>query len=137
MRAPAKPTLLVIVVGEPARASSFGLLSRVDDPSAPNTTPELATLPITLFAHTDSCGTNTATSLPCMFSSLGRKSYDETQENSQDNLLDIYQRAGLSVARIDNNTGSKKVARRVTEIDVAHNTDAILCANYGCLTKSC
>ena len=72
-----------------------------------------------------------------MFSSLGRKSYDETQENSQDNLLDIYQRAGLSVARIDNNTGSKKVARRVTEIDVAHNTDAILCANYGCLTKSC
>lgn len=132
MRAPAKPTLLVIVVGESARASSFGLRSRVDDPSAPNTTLELATLPITLFAHTESCGTNTATSLPCMFSSLGRKSYDETQANSQDNLLDIYQRAGLPVAWIDNNTGSKKVAWRVTEIDVAHNTDAILCANYGC-----
>ena len=127
-----KPTLLVIVVGESARASSFGLLSRSADPNAPDTTPELAQLPITLFAHTDSCGTNTATSVPCMFSNLGRKNYDETQANSQDNLLDIYQRAGFSVAWIDNNTGSKNVARRVTELDVAHRTDPDLCVSDGC-----
>ncbi len=130
--APAKPTLLVIVVGESARASSFGLLSRLADPNASDTTPELAQLPITLFAHTDSCGTNTATSVPCMFSNLGRKNYDETQANSQDNLLDIYQRAGFSVTWIDNNTGSKGVARRVTEIDVAHRTDPAFCVSDGC-----
>ena len=127
-----KPTLFVIVVGESARASSFGLLSRITDPSAPDTTPELAQLPITLFAQTDSCGTNTATSVPCMFSNLGRKNYDETQANSQDNLLDIYQRAGFSVTWIDNNTGSKNVARRVAEVDVAHRTDAGLCVSDGC-----
>lgn len=129
---PQKPTLLVIVIGESARAASFGLLSRVSDPSASDTTPELAQLPITLFAHTDSCGTNTATSVPCMFSNLGRKNYDETQANSQDNLLDIYQRAGFSVTWIDNNTGSKNVARRVTEIDVAHRTDPAFCVSDGC-----
>ncbi len=127
-----KPTLFVIVVGESARASSFGLLSRIADPNASDTTPELAQLPITLFAQTDSCGTNTATSVPCMFSNLGRKNYDETQANSQDNLLDIYQRAGFSVTWIDNNTGSKNVARRVTEVDVAHRTDAGLCVSDGC-----
>ena len=127
-----KPTLMVIVIGESARASSFGLLSRVNDPNASDTTPELAQLPITLFAHTDSCGTNTATSVPCMFSNLGRKNYDETQANSQDNLLDIYKRAGFSVTWIDNNTGSKNVARRVTEIDVAHRTDPAFCVSDGC-----
>ena len=127
-----KPTLMVIVVGESVRASSFGLLSRVADPSAHDTTPELAKLPITLFAQTSSCGTNTATSVPCMFSNLGRKNYDETQANSQDNLLDIYQRAGFSVTWIDNNTGSKEVARRVTELDVAHRTDPSLCVSDGC-----
>ena len=129
---PQKPTLLVIVIGESARASSFGLLSRADDPSAPDTTPELAQLPITLFAHADSCGTNTATSVPCMFSNLGRKKYDETQANSQDNLLDIYQRAGFAITWIDNNTGSKNVARRVTEVDVAHSTDPAFCVSDGC-----
>ncbi len=129
---PRKPTLLVIVLGESARASSFGLLSRADDPKAPDTTPELAKLPITLFAHTDSCGTNTATSVPCMFSNLGRKNYDEFQANSQDNLLDIYKRAGFSVSWIDNNTGSKNVARRVTEIDVANRTDPAFCVSDGC-----
>ena len=127
-----KPTLLLIVVGESVRASSFGLLSRAVDPSAPDTTPELAKLPITLFARTDSCGTNTATSVPCIFSNLGRENYDENQANSQDNLLDIYQRAGFSVTWIDNNTGSKNVARRATEIDVAHATDANFCVADGC-----
>ena len=67
-----------------------------------------------------------------MFSNLGRKNYDETLANSQDNLLDIYQRAGFSVTWIDNNTGSKNVARRVTEIDVAHNTDPAMCVSDGC-----
>lgn len=130
--APPKPTLLVIVVGESMRASSFGLLSRAKDPSARDTTPELAKLPIALFAQTDACGTNTATSVPCMFSNLGRKNYDEAQANSQENLLDIYQRAGFSVIWIDNNTGSKGVAQRVTEIDVAHRTDPAFCVSDGC-----
>jgi lipid A ethanolaminephosphotransferase len=122
-----KPTLLVFVVGESARAASFGLLGYARD-----TTPELAKLPITLFAHTDSCGTNTATSVPCLFSNLGRANYDELQANSQDNLLDIYQRAGFDVEWVDNNTGSKNVARRVKEVDIAHRTDPEFCVKDGC-----
>jgi lipid A ethanolaminephosphotransferase len=122
-----KPTLLVFVLGESARAASFGLLS-----GGRNTTPELAKWPITLFSQTDSCGTNTATSVPCLFSNLGRANYDELQANSQENLLDILQRLGFQIEWIDNNTGSKNVARRVKEVDVAHRTDPKYCVADGC-----
>ena len=122
-----KPTLFVLVVGESTRAASFGLLGYPRD-----TTPELAKLPLVLFQQVSSCGTNTATSVPCMFSNLGRANYDEHAANSQENLLDIVQRAGFSVEWIDNNTGSKNVARRVIETSVATDNDATLCNADGC-----
>ena len=122
-----KPQLLVIVVGESMRASSFGQLGYDRQ-----TTPELAKLPIWLFRHTSSCGTNTATSVPCMFSDLERKDFDEWEAKSRENLLDIYHRTGLSVQWIDNNTGSKDVARLLPELDVAHRSDTGLCNADGC-----
>ena len=122
-----KPTLFVLVLGESARAASFGLLGYPRD-----TTPELAKLPLVVFQNVSSCGTNTATSVPCMFSNLGRANYDEHTANSQENLLDIVQRAGFAVEWIDNNTGSKNVARRATETSVATDTDATLCNADGC-----
>ena len=125
-----KPQLLVIVVGESMRASSFGLLGY-----ARQTTPELAKLPIWLFRKTSSCGTNTATSVPCMFSDLDRKNFDEWEAKSRENLLDIYHRTGLSVEWIDNNTGSKDVARLLPELDVAHRSDPTLCNADGCVDE--
>jgi lipid A ethanolaminephosphotransferase len=123
----AKPTLFVIVIGESARSASFSLAGYQRA-----TNPELGKRDITFYPRVMSCGTNTATSVPCMFSSLGRKNYDENKALSQDNLLDVVKRAGFAVEWIDNNTGSKNVARRMIETDVAHETTAPLCSAAGC-----
>jgi lipid A ethanolaminephosphotransferase len=122
-----KPTLFVMVVGESTRAASFGLLGYTRD-----TTPELAKWPLLLFRDVSSCGTNTATSVPCLFSNLGRANYDEGVADSQENLLDILKRTGFAVEWIDNNTGSKDVAKRLPEINVAMDTDPALCNADGC-----
>ena len=58
-----KPTLLVMVVGETARAANFGL-----NGYARMNTPELAALDVINFPHVTSCGTSTEVSVPCMFS---------------------------------------------------------------------
>ena len=65
-----KPTLLVLVVGETARAANFGL-----DGYGRQTTPQLAKLDVINFPQASSCGTATATSVPCMFSPMARKDY--------------------------------------------------------------
>jgi lipid A ethanolaminephosphotransferase len=126
-KASTKPKLVVIVVGESVRAASFGLLGYER-----NTTPELAKKNLLLFEKTLSCGTNTATSVPCMFSHLTRSNFDDWQVQATEDLLDVYQRIGFDVVWIDNNTGSKGVARRTTEFDVAHETDPALCNADGC-----
>ncbi|CAN5310617.1 phosphoethanolamine--lipid A transferase [soil metagenome] len=103
----AKPPLLMLVVGETARASSFSL-----NGYARPTNPELAKLPVLNFANVTSCGTSTAASLPCMFSHLGREAYGG-QKSHQENLLDLLQRAGLAVLWLDNQSGCKGLCDRV------------------------
>ncbi len=102
--------LLVLVVGESARASSFSLGGY-----ARETNPELAAAGVAYFGNVRSCGTNTATSVPCLFSNLGRAHYDEARAKGQENLLDVLVHAGFFVEWEDNNTGSKGVARRLPE----------------------
>ncbi len=102
--------LLVLVVGESARASSFSLGGY-----ARKTNPELARAGVTYFGNVRSCGTNTATSVPCLFSNLGRGQYEEARAKGQENLLDVLVHAGFFVEWEDNNTGSKGVARRLPE----------------------
>ena len=57
------------------------------------TNPELSQRKVVSFGDVTSCGTNTAASLPCMFSSLGRAAFD-AHKGAQENLLDVAQRAG-------------------------------------------
>lgn len=102
--------LLVLVVGESARASSFSLGGY-----ARETNPELAAAGVSYFGNVRSCGTNTATSVPCLFSNLGRAHYDEARAKGQENVLDVLVHAGFFVEWEDNNTGSKGVARRLPE----------------------
>ena len=113
-RAQRRPVLLVVVVGESARAASFSL-GGYGRP----TNPELARLPLTFFPDVASCGSNTATSVPCMFSGQGRRDYDESAARRTENLFDVVARGGFRVEWEDNNTGSKGVAARVKEEDVA------------------
>lgn len=104
-----KPVLTVIMVGETARAQNFGLNGYGRD-----TTPKLAARDdIIAFQDVSSCGTATATSLPCMFSRFGRNEYSYEAGLANENLLDVLQHAGVRVIWLDNNTGDKGVADRV------------------------
>jgi lipid A ethanolaminephosphotransferase len=106
----AKPPLLLFVVGETARAMNFSL-----NGYARPTNPELAKLPASqLFSlrQVTSCGTATAASLPCMFSPLGREAFVDLK-GTQENLLDVLQRAGLAVLWLDNQSGCKGLCDRV------------------------
>jgi lipid A ethanolaminephosphotransferase len=72
------------------------------------------------FSNVASYGTATAVSVPCMFSRLGRRSYDQQTADSQQNVFDIIQLAGSDVLWIDNNNGSYKgVCARVKSIELS------------------
>lgn len=103
----AKPPLLLLVVGETARAMNFSL-NGYERP----TNPELVKLPVVSLRNVTSCGTATAASLPCMFSPLGREAFVDLK-GTQENLLDVLQRAGLAVLWLDNQSGCKGLCDRV------------------------
>ncbi|HEY0956944.1 MAG TPA: phosphoethanolamine--lipid A transferase [Roseateles sp.] len=105
-----KPPLLLLVVGETARAMNFSL-NGYQRP----TNPELSGLPgssLVSLRDVTSCGTATAASLPCMFSPLGREAFVDLK-GRQENLLDVLQRAGLAVLWLDNQSGCKGLCDRV------------------------
>ncbi len=105
--------LVVFVVGETARAANFGVAGY-----ARPTTPRLAALreagELISFAQVQSCGTNTQTSVPCLFAPEGRADYDPKRR--QENLLDVLQRAGAAVTWLDNQSGCKGVCDRVPNV---------------------
>ena len=103
-----KPVLMVIVAGETGRSASWSL-----DGYGRDTNPELAARDIIYFPNATSCGTATATSLPCMFSPLTRDDYSYEGGLSHENLLDVLVRAGFDVEWWDNNTGHKNIADRI------------------------
>ena len=117
-----KPVLMVIVAGETARAASWSLGGYERD-----TNPELAKRDILYYPQATSCGTATATSLPCMFSPLTRDSYSYEGGLSNENLLDVLARAGFKVEWWDNNTGDKAVAARLPSRFVSAEDGAEFC----------
>ncbi|MDP1542322.1 MAG: phosphoethanolamine--lipid A transferase [Polycyclovorans sp.] len=104
-----KPRLLVLMVGETARAQDFSLGGR----HARETNPLLKLAGGSYFSQVSSCGTSTAVSLPCMFSDLGREGYSDAKAKRRENLLDVVQRVGLDVLWLNNNSGCKGVCARV------------------------
>jgi lipid A ethanolaminephosphotransferase len=124
----ARKSLTVLVVGESARAENFGILGYDRD-----TTPKLSK-EAGLIAFTDvhSCGTETAVSVPCMFSNMGRKDYNASKAKNEEGLLDVLKRAGLEVIWRDNQSGCKGTCDRVTIDDVSDLKDPVLCADSEC-----
>jgi lipid A ethanolaminephosphotransferase len=110
-----KIPLLVLVVGETARSGNFGINGYARD-----TTPALRQLQknsddtgvLTSFNNAWSCGTSTATSLPCMFSHLGKTAFEESEINYE-NLVDVLERAGVAVIWLENQSGCKGICDRV------------------------
>lgn len=122
----AKPKLMVLVVGETARAESFSL-NGYNKP----TNPELSKLPLINFTQVSSCGTATAVSVPCMFSGMPRKDYDAKLAHHRENLLDIAQHTGYRVTWIDNNSGCKDVCNRVNNFSIPEPIRKKWCASDG------
>ena len=97
--------LIILVVGEAARADRFSLNGYVRE-----TNPLLKKEDVISFTDVFSCGTATAYSLPCMFSHFDRSDFDVEEARNTDNLLDVLTHAGVHVLWRDNNSDSKGVA---------------------------
>lgn len=112
-----RKSLFVIVVGETARADHFALNGYLRP-----TNPGLSKIADLInYPNAYSCGTDTAQSVPCMFSGLSRKNFTNAKAEGQENLLDILQRAGIDVVWRENQAGCKGVCARVkTETLTGH-----------------
>ena len=123
-----RKSLTVLVVGESARAENFGILGYSRD-----TTPQLSKEDgLIAFTDVHSCGTETAVSVPCMFSNMGRKDYNASTAKNEEGLLDVLKHAGIDVIWRDNQSGCKGTCDRVTVQDVSNLKDPALCANSEC-----
>ena len=112
LAAGARPPLVIMVLGETARADHLGLNGYARD-----TTPRLAQENVVSLRNVWSCGTNTAASVPCMFSNLGREAFENRPANTE-GLADVLQRAGYAVLWLDNQAGGcKGVCDRVPKVD--------------------
>jgi lipid A ethanolaminephosphotransferase len=124
-----KPTLLLLVLGETARMGNFG----VNGYERP-TTPELANEDIISLKGVMSCGTSTATSVPCMFSHLGKVNF-EARKNNYGSLIDVLHHAGLAVIWIDNQSGCKGVCERTPHVLTKELTHPSLCHDGECFDE--
>ncbi|MBF0194071.1 MAG: phosphoethanolamine--lipid A transferase [Magnetococcales bacterium] len=125
-----KKSLFVLVVGETARADHFSLQGYERE-----TNPELKKADGIYFSNVSSCGTATATSLPCMFSANGRRSFSNEKARHTEGLLDIMQRAGVRVVWLDNNSGCKGACDRVEHEDISQKDGDELCKNGTCFDE--
>ena len=114
--------LVIMVVGETARADRFAL-NGYDKSTNPNLSKE----DVVSFTNMSACGTNTALSLPCMFSMLDRANYTHGEGKNMSNVLDIIKRAGVDVIWRENNTGAKGIADRITFEDYNSSSVNTIC----------
>ncbi len=126
--------LVVLVVGETARAANFSLGGYER-----KTNPELEQLAaqgpeLTYYSAVRSCGTNTQVSLPCMFSHLGRGAFEAGRQPAE-NLVDVLQRAGLAVLWVDNQAGCKGLCDRVVQFNTFDLKTPGLCTSDECFDE--
>lgn len=102
--------LVIVVVGETARADRFSLngYQRKTNP--------LLEQESNLVSYSDitACGTSTAISVPCMFAIKRQQDFDVDAAKHTENVIDLLAEAGVSILWRDNNSDSKGVADRVT-----------------------
>lgn len=122
-----KPNLLIVVVGETARADHFSINGYDRE-----TTPLIAQQNIINFTNVYSCGTETAVSVPCMFSLLDRKNYSDRKAKEQETVLDLIHRAGIPVLWRDNNSSCKGTCDRVAYEDMRKLKIPELCNEREC-----
>ncbi|MGB5919759.1 phosphoethanolamine transferase, partial [Arcobacter sp.] len=123
-----KKELLIMVVGEAARANRFSLNGYKRE-----TNPLLKKEDIINFPNMYSCGTSTAVSVPCMFSVYPRSEYTYKKGISTENVIDILNNTkDINVLWRDNNSDSKGVALRVEYQNYKTNKNNTICEDGEC-----
>lgn len=130
-RAPApsaRRRVVVVIVGETARADHFGINGYPRD-----TTPELSTRSdVVTFSDMQSCGTSTAISVPCMFARDDRRHFNRREARSTENVLDVLQRVGVTVQWRENNAGCQGVCTRIPTLRFDAGTNPQACVDGEC-----
>jgi lipid A ethanolaminephosphotransferase len=121
-----RPRLLFLVLGETGRASNQGLNGYLRD-----TTPRMRAAHGFYFPDTESCGTVTAVSVPCMFSGFTRHEFSLLRARGNETLIDVVSRAGARVIWVDNDSGCKDVCARAELRDVTGSADPRWCPELG------
>ncbi|MCF1428192.1 MAG: phosphoethanolamine--lipid A transferase [Shewanella sp.] len=125
-----KPRLLVLMIGETARAQNLNYYG-YSQPTNQFTKKD----DLVVFKDVTSCGTATAVSLPCMFSPMNREDYNARRAKAQDSLIDVLAHAGIELHWIDNDSGCKGVCDRVSNKLISLNADPKLCDGESCLDQ--
>jgi lipid A ethanolaminephosphotransferase len=123
-----KTELIIMVVGEAARANRFSLNGYEKE-----TNPLLKQEEIYNFPNMYSCGTSTAESVPCMFSIFDKADYDYKKGISTENIIDVLKHTkDIEILWRDNNSDSKGVALRVDFEDYRTSEKNTICDNGEC-----
>ena len=123
-----KKELIIMVVGEAARANRFSLNGYEKE-----TNPLLKKEEIINFSNMYSCGTSTAESVPCMFSIFDKADYDYKKGISTENILDVLKHTkDVNILWRDNNSDSKGVALRVDFEDYRTSATNTKCDDVEC-----
>ncbi|HHQ4500705.1 TPA: MCR-3-related phosphoethanolamine--lipid A transferase [Aeromonas hydrophila] len=123
-----KPTLMFLVVGETARGKNFSMNGYEKDTN-PFTSKSGGVIS---FNDLRSCGTATAVSVPCMFSNMGRKEFDDNRARNSEGLLDVLQKTGISIFWKENDGGCKGVCDRVPNIEIEPKDHPKFCDKNTC-----
>lgn len=108
-----KKTIFILVIGETARADNFSLYGYNRQ-----TNPKLTKDNVIVFKNMLSCGTSTAVSLPCMFSSAGKNNFDSSMRTNPNNMFQLANRAGFKTLWIDNSSGCKGLCDNIETISM-------------------
>jgi lipid A ethanolaminephosphotransferase len=122
-----KPRLVVFVLGETARAQNQAL----NGYSRP-TNDRMIAEHVVNFPYTESCGTATAISVPCMFSGFTREEFSLSKAAGRETLVDVIHRAGMKILWRENDGGCKGVCDRGAIVeDVTDSDDPRFCTERG------
>jgi lipid A ethanolaminephosphotransferase len=122
------PKLVIMVVGEAARADHFSL-----NGYKKNTNPLLSQDNIINMSNVYSCGTSTAVSVPCMFSIFPKEDFDYKKGITNETVLDVLDHTkDISILWRDNNSDSKGVALRVPYEDYRTSKTNKICTEGEC-----
>ncbi|PCI72686.1 MAG: hypothetical protein COB38_03685 [Gammaproteobacteria bacterium] len=107
-----KPRVMIVIVGETAREHTFTKIFKEfqDKPDFLSLSKNL-----TYFDNVYSCGTNTAASIPCMFSTYGKDTYKRKYKRQYENIVELIDRVGYEVTWRNNNSGCKGICTRINQ----------------------